>query len=444
MRPGEEVPLLYDQATITVRAGDGGDGLVGFRREVYIPYGGPTGGNGGGGGNVVLRATAALNTLLPFTRRRHFRAEDGANGATQNQQGRTGDDLVVDVPVGTVVHDAASGRILADLTRDGQTVVVARGGRGGRGNAAFKSSTRQTPRFAEKGQPGEERQVTLELKLIADVGLLGKPNAGKSTLLSRVSAARPKIADYPFTTLTPTLGVVEVGGRGFVVADIPGLIEGAHEGAGLGLEFLRHVERTRVLVHLIDGASPDPLEDYRAINRELALYSERLASKPQIVAVNKMDLPEARERYDALRRALAAETPSAGASEDVDGPEATDAPSIVAISAVSGEGVEALLYAIDARLQALPAEEPAEELMVYRPHEREGTAVTITREGPDVYRLAGEEIERLAQMTDWNSEEGVERFERILVARGIAARLEEAGVGLGDTVRIGDLELEWR
>lgn len=444
--------MLFDQATITVRGGNGGDGMVGFRREKYIPYGGPNGGNGGGGGNIVLRATEGANTLVAFNRRRHFRAGDGENGATQNRQGRTGDDLIVDVPVGTVVHDKATGRILADLTRDGQTVVVARGGRGGRGNAAFKSSTRQTPRFAEKGEPGDERELALELKLIADVGLLGKPNAGKSTLLSRVSAARPKIADYPFTTLSPMLGVVDVAGSGFVMADIPGLIEGAAEGAGLGLEFLRHVERTRLLVHLIDGAAIDPLGDYTAINEELAAYNERLANKPQIVVVNKMDIPEVRELYDDLRRELrvliaardsAARDSAAqdGAAQDSAGEET---PEVLAISAVTGEGLQELLYAIDARLQALPAEEPAEDLMVYRPHERESTEVTITRLEPDVYRLAGEEVERLALMTDWNNEESVERFERILVARGISARLEEAGVGLGDTVLIGDIELEWR
>ncbi len=401
--------------------------MASFRREKFVPYGGPNGGHGGGGGDVVLRAMAGINTLVVFTKRRHFRAGDGGNGGSSNQHGLNGEGRTIDVPTGTVVHDVANGRVLADLAHDGQTIVVARGGRGGRGNAAFKTSTRQAPHFAEKGEPGEERSVRLELKLIADVGLLGKPNAGKSTLLARVSAARPKIADYPFTTLSPNLGVVDVDGRGFVLADIPGLIEGASEGAGLGLQFLRHVERTRLLVHLLDGASPDPVEDYRAINGELALYSERLATKPQIVVVNKIDLTEARDRLEEVRRELSA-----------------DGGSIYAISGVTGEGVPELLYAIDAMLSSLPEEESFEALQVFRPHERESTAVAITEEGPGEFRVAGEEIERLAIMTDWNNEESIERFERILVARGISALLDEAGVELGDTVHIGQVELEWR
>jgi GTP-binding protein len=417
--------LFFDEASIIVRAGRGGDGLVAFRREKHVPYGGPSGGNGGTGGSVVLRATESVNTLVAFTRRRHFFAEDGERGARQNQQGRSGEDLIVDVPVGTVVHERGTGRILADLARDGQTVVVARGGRGGRGNATFKTSTRQAPSFAEKGEAGEERTLHLELKLIADVGLLGKPNAGKSTLLARVSAARPKIADYPFTTLSPNLGVVEIGAHSLVMADIPGLIEGASEGAGLGLQFLRHVERTRLLVHILDGSSPDPIEDYNAINRELALHSERLAHKPQIVALNKIDITEARERFAEVRHGLGQEVKA-----------------LYPISAATGEGVAELLYAVDALLAELP-EETEEELVVFRPHERESTAVVVTKEGPESYRVAGEEIERLAQMTDWTNEEAMERFERILQARGISALLEEAGVDLGDAVHIGDIELEW-
>ncbi|MBC7315486.1 MAG: Obg family GTPase CgtA, partial [Chloroflexi bacterium] len=304
-------------------------------------------------------------------------------------------------------------------------LLVARGGRGGRGNEAFKSPTRQAPRFAEKGAPGEERTLRLELRLIADVGLVGKPNAGKSTLLSRVSAARPKIADYPFTTLAPNLGVVEAEGRTFVMADIPGLIEGAHAGAGLGLQFLRHVERTRLLVHLLDGSSPDPATDYAAINRELALYSEKLAGKPQIVVLNKLDLPEARARWAPLKKELGLE--------------------VLGISAVTGEGVSGLLRVIAERLEELPAEEPLEEMPVLRPLEaRENTAFTVEKLGEGVYRVRGEEIERLAMMTDWANDEAIERFERIMIARGISARLEEEGVRLGDTVYIGEIELEWR
>jgi len=302
---------------------------------------------------------------------------------------------------------------------------VARGGRGGRGNEAFKTATRQAPHFAEKGAPGQERRLALELKLIADVGLVGKPNAGKSTLLARVSAARPKIADYPFTTLDPYLGVVEIDQHSFVMADIPGLIEGAHAGAGLGQSFLRHIERTRLLIHLLDGASLDPAADYRAINQELALYSDRLAAKPQIVVLNKADLPDSRVMYDLLQESLGVER-------------------LWLISAVTGEGIPELLRAIVQQLAALPPE-PREELYVFRPlDEREDRSFTVTQIGPDTYRLAGEEIERLAAMTDWNNEEAVDRFDRILAARGITRYMDEMGVEAGCTVLIGDIELEWQ
>ncbi len=420
--------MFFDEATIVVRGGHGGNGVVSFRREKYVPFGGPNGGNGGKGGDVYLRVDDQLNTLVAFSRRRHFTAEDGNHGQGKGRQGRSGDDVYVDVPPGTVVRDKASGEILADLTESGQTVLAARGGRGGRGNEAFKSPSNQTPRFAERGEPGEERTLELELRLIADVGLLGKPNAGKSTLLASVSAARPKIAEYPFTTLSPNLGVVEIDGRSFVMADIPGLIEGAHEGAGLGLQFLRHVERTRLLVHLLDAASLDPVSDYHAINQELALYSKRLAAKPQIVVLNKMDLTDAEDMLDLVREAL---------EDEVD--------EVMGISAVTRQGVVELLRALATRLEALPEEEPKQpELYVFRPHqEAESTDVEIVQEAPGVYRLSGAEIERLAIMTDWSNDEAIERFERILHARGISAQMEEAGVELGDTVFIGDIELEW-
>jgi len=419
--------VFFDEATITVRAGKGGNGCVSFRHEKFVPLGGPDGGSGGSGGSVYLRANKGLNTLVTFTKRRHFGAEDGGPGLGKGMQGRNGEDVYVEVPLGTVVRDQASQEVLGDLTIHDQVLLVARGGRGGRGNQVFKSPTRQAPGFAEKGEPGQERTLALELRLIADVGLVGKPNAGKSTLLASVSAARPKIADYPFTTLSPNLGVVEVGEHSFVMADIPGLIEGAHEGAGLGLAFLRHVERTRLLVHLLDGASADPLADYRAINRELALYSQELAAKPQIVVLNKMDLPEASEHYASLQQALEGEVEQ-----------------LAAISALTKEGVRELLWIIVARLAEMPKEEPQPALYVFRPHEKESVLFTVTREGPGVYRVSGEEIERLARMTDWSNIEGMERFERILQARGISARLVEAGVELGDTVIIGDFELEWR
>ncbi|HBY92474.1 MAG TPA: GTPase ObgE, partial [Chloroflexi bacterium] len=288
---------FFDESKIYVKAGDGGNGIVAFRREKYVPRGGPAGGNGGKGGDVILRVNPQLNTLIAFHNQIHYRAERGRHGEGSNKQGASGDDLILDVPPGTIVRDAETGELLGDLTSAGQTQVVARGGRGGRGNAAFKSPTNQAPRLAEKGEPGQERWLQLELKVLADVGLIGLPNAGKSTLLSVISAARPKVADYPFTTLSPNLGVVTAGDAPpYVVADIPGLIEGAHEGKGLGDRFLRHIERTRLLVHLLDGSSPDPLADFQIINQELADYNPRLASRPQFVVFNKIDLPSARER----------------------------------------------------------------------------------------------------------------------------------------------------
>ena len=420
--------MFFDEATIVVRGGDGGNGCVSFRREKYIPFGGPNGGNGGRGANVYLRANGQMNTLVAFTKRRHFFADKGKNGMGKGMQGAAGEDIYVEVPAGTVIRNKHTKELLGDLLADGQELLVARGGRGGRGNAVFKSSTRQAPRFAEKGEPGASVTLTLELKLIADVGLLGKPNAGKSTLLSRVSAARPKIADYPFTTLTPNLGVVEVDTDVLVMADIPGLIEGAHQGAGLGLEFLRHVERTRLLVHLLDGASPNPLEDYRAINRELLLHSEQLAAKPQIVVLNKMDLPDAQALFPLIRDELRGEA------------------EVHAISAVTGEGVQALLRTTRDRLAELPPVESAGEgMFVFRPGEKkEDTSFRIAQESPGIYRLSGQEIERLAVMTDWLNEEGMDRFERILISRGISAELEAAGVELGDTVIIGEIALEWQ
>lgn len=421
--------MFFDHAMIFVRAGAGGNGCVAFRREKFVPFGGPNGGNGGKGGDVYLRVNDQNNTLIAFAKKRHFSADRGGHGLGKGMEGANGDDLYIDVPPGTVARDHVTGELLGDLTEPGQAVLVARGGRGGRGNESFKSPTRQAPKFAEKGAPGEERIIDLELKLIADVGILGKPNAGKSTLLASVSAARPKIADYPFTTLIPNLGVVEVDGRVFVMADIPGLIEGAHEGAGLGLQFLRHVERTRLLIHLLDGASPDPVADYRAINNEMAQYSERLAAKPQIVAVNKMDVTEARERFAAVQQALKAEVGQ-----------------VYALSAATQAGVRDLMRIVAARLESLPSEPlTEEEMFVFRPHERaERITFAVSKDENGAYRVVGEEIERIAAMTDWTNDESLERFERIMVARGISAKLEELGVQLGDTVLIGNYELEWR
>jgi len=419
--------VFYDRITITVRGGDGGNGVVAFRREKFVPYGGPSGGNGGGGGSVYLRANSRVNTLIAFSRVRRYQAEDGVPGSGKSQQGKTGEDLYIDVPLGTLVYDRETNEILGDLVTDGQTLLVARGGRGGRGNEVFKSSAQRAPHFAEKGEPGQVRNLILELKLIADVGLLGKPNAGKSTLLAAVSAARPKIADYPFTTLEPMLGMVEHDGTSFVMADIPGLIEGAHSGAGLGLQFLRHVERTRLLIHLVDGSSSDPVADYHAINSELEQYSSELAVKPQIVVVTKLDITEAREAYARIADAL---KPEAG--------------TVYGISAVSGEGLDTLLTAVTARLAELPREAVPSIEPVLRPAAGESKVYTVTREAPGRFRVSGEEIERLAVMSNWDSLESMERFERILQARGISAALIKAGVEFGDTVCIGALELEWR
>jgi len=417
---------FFDEATIHVRAGKGGNGMVSFRREKFVPFGGPNGGNGGAGGSVYLVANRHLNTLIQFRRKQHFEAEPGNPGEGKDMHGRSGQDLWIDVPLGTVVRDAKTGELLADLLQEGQKVLAVQGGRGGRGNTAFKSPTNQAPRIAEKGEPGQIRSLKLELKLIADVGIAGVPNAGKSTLLAAVSAARPKIADYPFTTLTPNLGVATLDDRTLVLADIPGLIEGAHDGAGLGIRFLRHIERTRVLIHLLDGAAADPLADLESINAELAFFSDKLAHKPQIVALNKMDLPQAQERWPQVQKAM----------------HERGLPGF-AISAATGQGTRELLFAVLHALDELPAEAPgADEARVYRPEEDED-AFEIVKEG-ERFRVKGRRVERAAAMTDWNNDETVARFQRILKAMGILEALQQAGVGPGSTVVIGDHELEWQ
>jgi GTP-binding protein len=419
--------MFFDEVKINVKSGDGGDGCVAFRREKYVPFGGPNGGNGSAGGSVFLVVDRNLNTLVHFKKRIHFKAERGGRGGGKNQQGKQGEDRLVSVPPGTMVYDADTGELVADLVQDGQRVLVAKGGRGGRGNSAFASPTNQAPRLAEHGEPGQERWLRLELKLIADVGVIGMPNAGKSTLLSVVSAARPKIAAYPFTTLQPNLGVVQVDGyESFVMADVPGLIEGASEGAGLGHQFLRHVERTRLLVHLLDGAANDPLADYEVINRELAQFSERLAAKSQIVVLNKMDLPDAQAWWPLVQEAMHER-----------GVEAH------AISAVSRQGVRDLMQRTFALLRALPPSEPApEEMTIFRPAESE-EAFAIER-AEDGWRVRGVRVERVAAMTPFVLPEAVARFQRQLRAMGVVEALEEAGVQPGDTVRIGERELEWQ
>ena len=419
--------MFYDEARIQVKAGSGGDGCVAFRREKYVPYGGPAGGDGGKGGDVVLYVDSHLNTLFRFSRKRHFRAGRGVHGKGKKQHGAMGADVRVPVPPGTVVYDADSGELLGDLTEPGQELVVARGGRGGKGNARFVSSTNQAPRIAEHGTLGEERWLRLELKLLADVGLAGLPNAGKSTLLAAVTAARPKIAPYPFTTLQPNLGVVVLDDETeFVMADIPGLIEGASEGKGLGHEFLRHIERTRVLVHLLDGLSADPLADFAAINRELAAFGHGLAEKPQLVTFNKMDLPQARERWPEVEAAVVAQGYPA-----------------MPISALARENTRQLLYRVAQMLAEMPEEEtPLDELPVFRLGE-DPEAFDIVRVEEDSWRVRGVRVERLAETTVWNLEEAVRRFQRALDRMGIAAALEDAGVQPGDTVCIGEKELVW-
>ncbi len=419
--------MFYDHAKIYVRSGDGGDGMISFRREKFVPLGGPDGGDGGRGGDIIFVGNRSLHSLIRFHRGNHFRAGNGVHGLPKRRTGASGETLRLEVPVGTVIRNAETGDLLADILEHEQEVLLLAGGRGGRGNIHFANSRNQAPRLAERGEPGEDLWLTLELKLIADVGIVGKPNAGKSTLLSAVSAARPKIADYPFTTLQPNLGVVTLdeGETSMVLADIPGLIEGAAGGAGLGHEFLRHIERTRVLVHLLDGAAPEPLEDWKQINQELVLYNARLEEKPQLVVLNKMDLPDA----IAWEPILKEEIEKAGYT-------------FCAISAVTGEGVREMLFRVRDMLEAAPEpERTAPEEIVIRPDVPD-ESFEITREA-DGWRVSGKAIERVAAMTYFEFDATLVRFQHILDSMGISEALEEAGVQTGDLVRIGDEELEW-
>jgi GTP-binding protein len=418
--------LFLDEVKIHVEAGAGGDGCVSFRREKYVPLGGPNGGNGGRGGNVRLEADRHLNTLLSFKGRRHFKAERGGHGQGKNRQGAKGRDTTLSVPPGTLVRDADSGEVLGDLTAQGESVLVARGGRGGLGNAAFASPTNQAPRIAERGEKGESHWLVLELKLLADVGIVGCPNAGKSTLLAAVSAARPKIANYPFTTRTPNLGMVAVDDRDLVMVDIPGLIEGAHAGAGLGHDFLRHIERTRVLIHLLDGSSSDPLRDLDTINEELKLFNLRLADKPQLVVLNKMDLPQTQELWPSIEEEMKRrDVPACG------------------ISAATGLGVREMLFLVLRLLDNLPEveEPPPEEIAIFRPPPEE-KGFTITQEEGG-FRIRGRQVERAVARTDWRYDESVRRLHRALERMGVNKAMEEAGVREGDTVYVGETELEW-
>ena len=417
---------FIDEAVITVQSGSGGNGMVHFRREAHVPRGGPDGGDGGRGGSVVLEVNSHLNTLFHFRHQRRHAAKNGGNGGTSNKTGRSAQDLVVPVPPGTLVYDDANGDLVGDLTEPGQQLEIAPGGRGGRGNARFKNSRNQVPMIAEKGEPGVERVLRLELKLIADIGLVGAPNAGKSTFLAAVTNAEPKIAPYPFTTLVPNLGVAALDlETTLVLADIPGLIEGAHEGVGLGHDFLRHIQRTRVLIHLLDGLSEDPLGDFYQINSELALYDPELGKKPQLVALNKIDLPDVAARSEALR----AELKQKGHELHL-------------ISAVARTNVRKLLYRAAEVLAETPEPEPVEEVPVYR-YETDPNAFTVEQISEDIFQVNGIAIERAADMTYWEHDQSVRRFQRILETIGIDAALREAGVQPGHTVLVGDHELEW-
>ena len=432
--------MFIDQAEIEVKSGKGGDGMVHFHREKYVPRGGPDGGDGGRGGDVILEVRPTLNTLAAFRHTIRYVAEDGKGGGTNNKFGKTAENLVIPVPPGTVVYEIAGTggvtppqdrgtlSLLGDLTAPGQRLVVCKGGRGGRGNTHFKNSINQAPRTAEKGEPGEEKRLRLELKLIADIGIVGAPNAGKSTLLSVLTNAKPKIAPYPFTTLEPNLGVADVDEETTVVlADIPGLIEGASQGAGLGHDFLRHVQRTRVLIHLLDGLSPDPLADFSQINSELALFDPNLAKKPQIVALNKIDQPEVQERWPKIQKELKKRGYAA-----------------MKISALARTDVHELLLKAAGKLaETPPLEETEPPMPVYRPAE-DSRQFTIKREGANEWRLSGAGIERAAAMTPWDQDGSVRRFQKLMEHLGVDEALRKAGVREGDTVYIGEYELEWQ
>jgi GTP-binding protein len=422
--------MFLDEVRIEVRAGAGGDGAATFRREAHVPRGGPDGGDGGRGGSVYLRVDAGQTTLRDFRYRHHFKATPGGRGERARRHGKAGADLRLAVPPGTAVFDAGTGALIADLVAVGQETMVARGGRGGLGNTHFATSTHQAPKHAQKGEPGEDRSLRLELRTIADIGLVGLPNAGKSTLLAALTAADPKIAAYPFTTLEPNLGVLDLGiedGRRPTIADVPGLIEGASEGAGLGHAFLRHVERTRVLVHVVDGSSRDPAWDYEVIREELRAHDRALLAKPMLVVFNKLDLPGVADAWPAFRDARRA-----------DGIRA------VAISAEAGDGLPGLREALAELLpDAVGLDAPQEPtgIVVHR-LEAAGDGFTVEAEG-EAFRVRGKRIERIAVQTDFENEESAERFQRDLLRLGIDDALRRAGIGPGDTVRIGPVELEW-
>lgn len=433
--------MFLDQVTIDVKAGKGGDGMVAFRREKYVPDGGPAGGDGGRGGDVILIVDEGLRTLMDFRFNRHFKAQPGENGMSKGMHGRGSKDTYVKVPQGTTVRDAETGALLGDLIENGQTLVVAKGGRGGRGNIRFASPRNPAPEIAENGEPGQERKIELELKVLADVGLVGFPSVGKSTLLSVISSARPKIGAYHFTTIVPNLGMVTTSdGRNFAAADLPGLIEGASQGVGLGTQFLRHIERTRVILHVIDMSGMegrDPYEDYLAINKELSTYNLRLLERPQIIVANKMDMPDAQENLVKFKEQLNKE------KED----EFADDIPVFPISGVTRQGLDALLNATADLLEVTPEfplyEEELEEETVHYGFNPEGPEFQIDRDSDATWILSGEKIEKLFQMTNFDHDETVMRFARQLRGMGVDEALRARGAKDGDLVRIGEFEFEF-
>ncbi len=419
--------MFLDEARILVSSGRGGNGIVHFRREKYVPRGGPDGGDGGKGGDIIAEADENLSALSKFRHQKHFKAKDGGSGGGSNKTGANGEDVVIRVPCGTLIYDDQTGNLIADLVEHGHRVILCKGGKPGRGNARFATSRNQAPRIAERGEPGQELWLRLELKLIADVGIVGVPNAGKSTLLAAVTNARPKIASYPFTTITPNLGVANLDiDIQLILADIPGLIEGAHEGLGMGFSFLRHIQRTQVLIHLLDGTSEDPLADFSQVNSELALFDQRLAEKPQIIAVNKMDLPSVEEVWPALEK----EFKKLGYRP-------------FAISALARTGLKPLLWAAYQAREEVEQEPLEVEVPVYR-FEEDPQSFQITRDPDGAWRVQGKSVERAAAMTYWEYDEAVRRFQKILEHLGVEQALREAGTRDGDTVRIGEYELEWQ
>ena len=420
--------MFTDTSKIFIQAGSGGNGAVTFHREKYVAAGGPDGGDGGNGGNVVALADKDISTLMDFRYKKKYAAQNGENGKDSRRSGRNGEDLIIKFPPGTIIKDAETNKVICDLKHDGDRFIIARGGSGGWGNAHFATATRQTPKFAKSGLPGDEREVTLELKLIADVGLLGFPNVGKSTFLSIISDARPKIANYHFTTLVPNLGVVDMGDGSFVVADIPGIIEGAHLGVGLGHEFLRHVERTRLLLHFVDVSGiegRDPIEDFKTINSELEKYSEKLAEKPQIVVANKCDLPSFNENFENFKEKMEA-----------------DGYKVFKLSAATKNGVKELLNYVYETLSTLPEEEDEDYEMFdfdeYKPKEE------ITVEIVDgVYIVKGMRVRKIVGSTNFDDYESLQYFQRMLRKSGVIDLLEKNGIKEGDTVSMYGAEFDY-